>query len=127
MVHRVAGFDLSDQLRNFVPGWVAKIVCALLGVTLSVILRAATNRVAPGVAPYAFVYPAVLLSTLLGGWQAGIGTLLLSGWLGWEFGVPRAAISGGQMHYQAAAAAIMVFTGLCVISVGQGFRIASRR
>lgn len=127
MVHRIANLDIPGRLSGVAPGWAAKGACALLGVGLAVVLRGLTNLVAPGVAPYAFVYPAALLATLLGGWQAGTGTLALSCLLAWMFVVPRAIQAGGQMHYQMAAAMIAAATAGLMIAVGEGFRAAARK
>lgn len=127
LVHRIAGLDIPDRLSGVAPSWVLKTACVFLGVGFAVLLRAAANLVAPGVAPYAFIYPAVLLATLLGGWQAGAGTVLASSILAWMFVVPRAQLSGAQMHYQAAAAVIAALTAAMLIAVGAGFRAAARR
>src|SRR5664279_4143288 len=86
--------------------WAGKLGAVLLGVGFAALLRTLANQVAPGVSPYAFIYPASLLATLLAGWGAGTGTLALTGLLAWFFVVPLAARSGGQMHYQAAAAVL---------------------
>ena len=127
MVHRIAGLDIPGRLSGVAPAWVLKAACVLLGVGFAVLLRAAANLVAPWVAPYAFIYPASLLATLLGGWQAGAGTVLVSGFLVWMFVVPRAELSGAQMHYQGSAAVIAVLTSAMLIAVGEGFRAAARR
>jgi len=127
MVHRIAGLDIPSRLSGIAPSWILKTACVLLGVGFAVLLRAAANLVAPGVAPYAFIYPASLLATLLGGWQAGAGTVLVSGLLAWMFVVPRAELSGAQMHYQLAAALIAALTAAMLIAVGEGFRAAARR
>lgn len=127
MVHRIAGLDIPGRLSGVAPSWVLKTACVFLGVGLAVLLRAAANLVAPGVAPYAFIYPAALLATLLGGWQTGVATLLASGILAWMFVVPRAQLSGAQMQYQAAAAVIALLTAAMLIAVGAGFRAAARR
>jgi two-component sensor histidine kinase len=127
VVHRIAHLDIPGRLSGVAPGWAVKGACALLGVGLAVALRALTNLVAPGVAPYAFVYPAALLATLLGGWQAGAGTVAISCLLAWMFVVPRAVLAGAQMHYQMAAAVIAACTAALMIAVGEGFRAATRR
>jgi two-component sensor histidine kinase len=127
VVHRIAGLDIPGRLSGVLPSWLLKIVCAFVGVGFAVLLRAAANLVAPGVAPYAFIYPAALLATLLGGWQAGAGTVLASGFLAWMFVVPRAELSGALMHYQAAAAVIAALTAAMLIAVGEGFRAAAHR
>ena len=59
-------------------GWPGKAGLALLGVVLAVGMRAVTNLIAPGVSPYAFIYPAALIATLSGGWQSGALALALS-------------------------------------------------
>lgn len=127
LVHRIAGLDIPNRLSGVAPIWVSKSACALLGVGIAVALRTGVDRIAPGVAPYAFVYPACLLAALLGGWQAGVGTMVIAGGLAWQFVVPRAALSGGQMHYQLAAAGIAAFTAIVIIAVGEGFRAAAGR
>lgn len=108
------------------PSWAGKLGAVLLGVGFAALLRTLANQVAPGVSPYAFIYPASLLTTLLGGWIAGTGTLAVTGLLAWFLVVPLAARSGVQMHYQEAAAVIAAFTGATVIAVGEGFRAAAR-
>jgi two-component sensor histidine kinase len=119
--------DVNRRLAGILPGWVISLVCAVLGVAAAVMLRAVTDLFAPGVAPYSFIYPAALFSTLLAGWQSGIGTALLSGWLAWKFVVPQSLQMGVPMRYQFAAAAIAAITATGIVAVGQAFRIASRR
>jgi two-component sensor histidine kinase len=127
VVHRIARLDIAHRLSGVVPGWAAKLGCILLGVGLAVCLRTIANLIAPGVAPYAFVYPAALLATLLGGWQAGAGTVAVAGLLAWVFVVQRVAVPGGQMRYQLAAAVITALTAALLVAVGEGFRAAARR
>jgi two-component sensor histidine kinase len=128
VVHRIARLDIARGLSGLVPAWAAKLACVFLGVGLAVSLRAIANLVAPGVAPYAFIYPAALLATLLGGWQAGAGTVLVAGYLAWVFVVHGGARdSGGQMRYQLAAAVITALTAALLVAVGEGFRAAAHR
>ena len=79
MVQRMADLDIPRLLSGKAPTWVSKIACTLLGIGTAVVLRLLVERITPGAAPYAFVYPAALLATLLGGWQSGIGTLVGTG------------------------------------------------
>lgn len=127
VVHRIAGLDIPGRLSGVAPPWLLKAACVFVGLGFAVLLRAVANLVAPGVAPYAFIYPAALLATLLGGWQAGAGTVVSAGFLAWMFVVPRAQLSGAQMHYQAAAAVIALLTAAMLIAVGEAFRAAARR
>ena len=120
--------DIPRRFSGVAPGWAIKIGCAILGIGLAVILRLLVDRLVPGAAaPYAFVYPAALLATLLGGWQAGLGTLLATEWLAWIFVVPKNGPAGGHTDLQAAAAILVAFTAAAVIAVSEAFRVAARR
>jgi two-component sensor histidine kinase len=99
---------------------------ALCGIVFAVGARALTNLVAPGVAPYAFLYPAALLATLFGGWIAGALALVVSEALGWLIVVPQAGLAGAPMRYQISAAVIAALTGAGVIAVAEAFRLAAR-
>jgi two-component sensor histidine kinase len=107
-------------------GWTTKLALAACGVMAAVVLRALTNLIAPGVSPYAFIYPAALLTTLLGGWQPGLIALVVSETLGWLVVVPQAGLAGAPMRYQVSAAVIAALTGISVIAVAHAFRLAAR-
>ena len=126
-MQRIASLDLTGRFAGIAPRSAVMLGCAVFGVGVASLLRLLADQFAPGVAPYAFIYPACLLATLLGGWQAGMGTVGIGGFLAWEFVVPKAGQSGGAMHYQATAAAITAFTACCVIAVAEGFRITAAR
>jgi two-component sensor histidine kinase len=124
----MADLDIPRRLSGVAPGWAIRIGCAILGIGLAVVLRLLVDRLVPGAAaPYAFVYPAALLSTLLGGWQAGLGTLLATEWLAWIFVIPKSGPAGGHTDLQAAAAILVALTVAAVIAVGEAFRIAAHR
>jgi two-component sensor histidine kinase len=123
----MADLDIPRLLSGKAPTWVSKIACAILGIGLAVVLRLIVERITPGAAPYAFVYPAALAATLLGGWQSGIGTLIGTELLAWMFVVPKTGPQGGHTDLQAAAAILVAITVLAVIAVGEAFRNAAQR
>ena len=127
MVQRMVDLDIPRLLSGLAPRWVSKTACAVLGIGLAVILRLIVERITPGAAPFAFVYPAALLATLLGGWQAGVGTLFGTEWLAWMFVVPKAGPQGGHTDLQVAAAILVALTASAVIAVGEAFRIAAQK
>src|SRR5690242_13471914 len=94
-MHHVAQLDMTGRLSGIAPRWVVTLGCAAFGIGVAAALRLVADQLAPGVAPYAFIYPACLLATLLGGWQAGISTIAIAGFLAWQFVVPKAVQSGG--------------------------------
>src|ERR1044072_1699212 len=87
-------------------------------------MRLAVDLVAPGVAPFALVYPASLLATLLGGWQAGLGTLYFTQVLAWMFVMPT--VGGAHTEVQLISAALVAITGTIGVFVGEGFRLSSQ-
>ena len=58
--------DIPRLLSGLAPRWASKTACAILGIGLAVVLRLIVERITPGAAPFAFVYPAALLATLAG-------------------------------------------------------------
>jgi two-component sensor histidine kinase len=117
--------DIPRLLSGVAPRWASKTACAVLGIGLAVLLRFIVEQITPGAAPFAFVYPAALMATLLGGWQAGLGTLIGTEFLAWTFVVPRPP--GGHTEQQIAAAILVALTALAVIAVGEAFRVAAQK
>jgi two-component sensor histidine kinase len=118
--------DIPRLLSGIAPRWASKTACAVLGIGLAVLLRFIVQQIVPGAAPFAFVYPAALLATLLGGWQAGLGTLAGTELLAWIFVVPKEP-GGGHSGQQVAAAVLVALTAAAVIAVGEAFRVAAQK
>ena len=119
--------DIPRLLSGIAPSWASKAACSLLGIGLAVVLRFLVEHVTPGAAPFAFVYPAALMATLLGGWEAGLGTMAVSEILAWVFVVPQAAPGGGHSSLQVASAILVTITVIAVVAAGEGFRAALQR
>ena len=117
--------DIPRLLSGVAPRWASKTACAVLGIGLAVLLRFIVEQITPGAAPFAFVYPAALMATLLGGWQAGLGTLIGTEFLAWTFVVSRPP--GGHTEQQIAGAILVALTALAVIAVGEAFRVAAQK
>jgi two-component sensor histidine kinase len=122
----VVVLDIPRLLSGIAPNWASKSACALLGIGLAVVLRFVTDHVAPGAAPFAFVYPAALTATLLGGWEAGVGTMAVSETLAWIFVMPK-AVPGGHTPLQVASTVLVTITVVAVIAAGEGFRVALQK
>ena len=125
MALRPADLYLPVRLAGALPPWATKMGCAILGVGVAVCLRLLVQLIAPGAAPFAFIYPTSLFVTLIGGAEAGLGTLLISGFIVWKFAVPL-GLSNGHV-IQSASAILVAVTGLMVIAIGEAFRIGAQR
>ena len=121
-MQRLASLDLASRLSGIVPRWLVVPACAVFGLGVAAMLRLLADQFAPGVAPSAFIYPACLLATVLGGWQAGVGTVAIAGALAWQFVLARTAQAGGEVTCPLATAVITGLAALCVIAVIEGFR-----
>ena len=119
--------DIPRLLSGIAPSWASKAACALLGIGLAVVLRFISDHIAPGAATFAFVYPAALMATLLGGWEAGVGTMAVSEALAWIFVLPRANPGGGHTPLQMTSTIIVTITVIAVIAAGEGFRVALQK
>jgi two-component sensor histidine kinase len=125
VVHRIANLDIPGRFDGTVSIWLARVACTFIGIGFAVVLRLAIDVVAPGVAPFALVYPAALVATLLGGWQSGLATLFLTQALAWVFVMPT--VGGVHTSTQIAAAGIVAITGTLAVFVGEGFRVSAQR
>lgn len=69
---RIAELDLPARLSSRLPPLLTSVAFGLLCCGLIFVLRLGIDLIAPGGAPFALLYPAVVLSTLLARWQAGM-------------------------------------------------------
>lgn len=121
----VAALDIPRLLSGVAPSWASKSACALLGIGLAVILRFIVEHIVPGAAPFAFIYPTSLMATLLGGWEAGLGTMAVSEILAWVFVIKP--VSGGYTSVQIGSLILVTVTVIAVIAAGEAFRVALQK
>jgi two-component sensor histidine kinase len=123
----VIALDIPRLLSGIAPSWASKAACALLGIGLAVVLRFIVERIVPGAAPFAIIYPAALMATLLGGWEAGVGTMVVSEALAWIFVVPKLGSNADHTQLQVASLVLVTITVLAVVAAGEGFRLALQK
>lgn len=75
---RIGEFDLPDRLAPAIPRWATQIGIALLCAAGVEVSRALVNVVAPGSAVFALIFPAIMVATLFGRWQAGLMTAAIA-------------------------------------------------
>lgn len=108
---RIEKYDLPDRFAPNIPHWLTQICFGIFCAVVIGILRVGIDLIAPGAAPFALVFPAILFATLFGRWPAGLVTALLS--IGYAYG----------FLYQAAAGP-MPLVNVAVISTGALLTIA---
>lgn len=123
---RIVEFDLLDALAPSVPPWITGPAIGVLAAALTALTRLAIDLVAPGGAPFALVYPAIMLATLVGRWQAGAITGLLTIGAAWRFVLPNqnafTFASGGEAN----ALVAVVIAAIITIAIAETFRRAVR-
>lgn len=68
---RLGEFDLADRLAPLMPRWVTQLCVAALCLTAGRIVRLVIDVFAPDSAPFALIFPVVMVATLFGRWLAG--------------------------------------------------------
>jgi len=124
---RLGEFDLADRLAPLVPRWVTQLCVALLCCGGAALVRAALDAFAPGSAPFALVFPAVMLATLFGRWFAGLATATLTIGYAWFYIYPIAGSFSFGNRAGAINVAVVIFATLLTIAIGEIFSRAVRR
>lgn len=118
MIYRLSEIDVPAALAPRVPRWISQCGVAFLLLAIIIALRLAIDVVAPGTVPFALCFPALLIATILAGWQAGAITATLGGILAWygvlnhraSFGIADAADVVSLILYALAATLMVAVT-----------------
>ncbi len=80
---KLVEFDLADALVDWFPVWVTQIGVGVFTVVTFGLMRVSLDFFAPGVAPFAMIFPGIMLATLAGRLLAGVicaVSLVLGAW-----------------------------------------------
>ncbi|OYX37483.1 MAG: hypothetical protein B7Y98_12100 [Sphingomonas sp. 32-62-10] len=123
---KLVEFDLPLALAPRIPIWLTQIGIGLISVMLFGVMRLVLDVVAPGVAPFAMIYPGIMLATLAGRWQAGVvcAAMLVMG--AWYYIMPVQNSFAFIDKAGPATIAIVCFASAATIIVAEIFRRAVR-
>jgi len=122
IVSRLGEFDVRERLAPLLPPWAAQLAFAIFCLGLEALLRFAINLVAPGAAPFALIFPAILAATLFAGWQCGLIVLVVSELLAWYFVLGPAPGFSLTNPADGPRMGVIAFSGLIVIALADIFR-----
>lgn len=88
---RLSEIDLVDRLALPLPVGVVQVILGLLFFGAALLMRMTVDAVAMAAGPFALIYPAIMLATLYGRWQAGFVTWLISYLHAWYYVLPEHA------------------------------------
>jgi len=124
---RLGEFDLADRLAPHLPRWVTQVGVALLSCVCAALLRLLINIFAPDAAPFALVFPAVMLATLFGRWVAGLITTAVTIGFAWYHIYPiRGPFALGERG-AGVNLVVVVAASLISVAIGEVFSRAVRR
>ena len=116
-------FDIRERLAPL-PRWLSQILFTLLCLGLEAVARALLNIAAPGAAPFALIYPAVLIGTLFAGWQCGVTVLVISEALAWYFVLNHGTGWPLQNPADGPRMLVIALSGLIMVGLAETFRNA---
>ncbi|MEG3123941.1 sensor histidine kinase [Sphingomonas sp. GB1N7] len=118
--------DLCDRLAPNIPVWVTQVGVGVCTAGGSGIVRLFFDLVAPGAAPFALVYPALIVATLFARWGAGLVSATLSILYAWYYLYPIQNSFRFVDGAGALAVGVIVVTAIITITIAELFRRSAR-
>jgi len=118
----IGDFDLCERLSPALPIRVTQVIVGLLCVTAAWVVRMIFDIIAGGAAPFALIYPAIMLATLFARAFAGAVTAIIMILYIWYHLFP---IEGSFRFANAAGAfavAVVAITAIITIAIAELFR-----
>lgn len=123
---RLGEFDLADRFAARVPRGVTQCGVALACIAGAALLRALLDTFAPGGAPFALVFPAVMLATLFGRWPAGSITAAVTIGYAWYYLYPLPHSFAFADRAGAVGITVVIVATILCIAIGEIFSRAVR-
>lgn len=126
-MNRLGEFDLADRLAPLMPRWVTQLCIAALCLIGGRIVRLVIDGFAPDSAPFALVFPIVMVAALFGRWLAGSIVAVVTILYAWFHLYPvRESFAFADRNGMANVVVVTIAAGLTVI-IGEIFARAVRR
>jgi PAS domain S-box-containing protein len=124
---RLSNFDLPRRLDAVAPRPLTRIAVAFVLLSLVGLARLAIDAVAPGVTPFALLYPAVLLATLAAGWMSGAAVMSVGGLVVWYVVMSPARSLEPRSTAETLSMALFFLSAGAVIALAEAFRANAPR
>jgi PAS domain S-box-containing protein len=119
-------FDLQRRLDGATAGPLAQMGVATALLAAVGLGRAAIEALTPGVAPFALLYPAVLVATLFAGWICGVMVMATGGAFAWFFLLDRAGEPPVRATADIVSVALYFVAAGAIIAFAEAYRRAAR-
>lgn len=127
-MRRMGEIDLPDRLAPGVPVWVTQVVVGILCALGGGVIRLLFDLVAPGTAPFALVFPALIMATLFARWPAGVLTAIISIRYASRFVLVKGGVTAATLADPTGIQRTLVVSAAAGITIviAEGFRRAVR-
>ncbi|MDB5425826.1 MAG: signal transduction histidine kinase [Phenylobacterium sp.] len=127
MFDSLSNIDLPRRLDAVAPRALTRVAVAVALLSVVGLVRLAIDAVVPGVTPFALLYPAVLLATLLAGWISGGAVMAIGGLLVWYLVLgPRHSFHLTAPH-DVVSMILYFASASAVIALAEAFRASAPR
>ncbi|MBS0333053.1 MAG: hypothetical protein JSS35_09815, partial [Proteobacteria bacterium] len=126
MSNRLTRIDLPGRFDGLAPRPLTRVLVTIVILLTVVALRRAIDLVAPGLAPFALLFPAVLVATLMAGWMSGAAITLAGGVLVWRVVMGHAAGIGPVGEGDMVSLALYFLCAGAIVVVAEAFRSNAR-
>ena len=125
MFDSLSNIDLPRRMAAVAPAPVIRGAVAVTLLAVVVAIRLAVEVLAPGVAPFSLLYPAVLLATLLAGWMSGGALMIVGGLLVWYAVLEPTRSFSLNTTSEGVSLAIYFVSGGAIIVLAEAFRASA--
>lgn len=123
----IGDFDLCERLSPALPIRVTQVIVGLLCVTAAWVVRMIFDIIAGGAAPFALIYPAIMLATLFARAFAGGVTAMIMILYIWYALYPIQGSFRFENAVGAFAVAVVAITAIITIAIAELFRRTAHR
>ena len=122
MFNRLSRIDLPGVAEGSAPPLLTRVLVTLILLGVVMLLRRGVDLVAPGMAPFALLYPAVLIATLMAGWTSGVALVAIGAVVVWRVVMLHAA----GFQADVVSLALYLLSSGAIVVVAEAFRINAR-
>ena len=125
--NRIGEYDLPVRFAGQLPPHATMLLFGALCAGAAVLLRLVLSFSIGGAGPYSLIYPAILISTLFGRWQAGLVCWIISFLYAWYFVLPAYGSFQFENLQDAPRTLINGTAALVIVLFAETFRRAVQR
>lgn len=125
-MNRFVEIDLPQALAPRIPVWLTELSVGLACAAAIGLVRAALDFFTPGVAPFALIFPAIMMATLAARWPAGAVTATLAIGYVWLYQLPKSEALAANPRLVEPTIGVIILAAILTLVIADAFRRAVR-